>query len=68
MIIFFRVHVSWQPKRGNIMKQKKIGLACSVCGSRNYSKTVGAKVRTERLEIKKYCKYCGEHTLHKETK
>jgi len=50
------------------MKPKKIGLACSVCGSRNYSKSVGSKIRTERLEVKKYCKYCGEHTLHKETK
>ncbi|MEG2799300.1 MAG: 50S ribosomal protein L33, partial [Erysipelotrichaceae bacterium] len=23
---------------------------------------------TARLELKKYCKKCGEHTIHKETK
>lgn len=50
------------------MAQNKIGLACTICGSRNYSKTVGNKVRTERLEVKKFCKYCGKHTMHKETR
>ncbi len=50
------------------MAQKKIGLACTICGSRNYSKNVGMKIRTERLEVKKYCKYCGKHTTHKETR
>jgi large subunit ribosomal protein L33 len=22
----------------------------------------------ERIELKKYCKFCGKHTVHKETK
>ncbi|GAA0484568.1 50S ribosomal protein L33 [Alkalibacterium sp. s-m-22] len=48
--------------------KKKLALACTECGSRNYSKEVGTKVRTERLEIKKYCRYCKTHTLHRETK
>jgi len=48
--------------------KKKLALACTVCGSRNYTKEVGAKVRTERLEINKYCRYCKTHTLHRETK
>lgn len=50
------------------MKKKKIALACTICGSRNYSKDMGVKVRTERLEVKKYCKHCGKHTLHRETR
>jgi large subunit ribosomal protein L33 len=50
------------------MKQSKGALACTVCGSRNYSLDLGKKIRTERLEIKKFCKHCGKHTLHKETK
>ncbi len=50
------------------MKRKKAALACTVCGSRNYTLDSGNTVRTERLEIKKFCKYCGKHTLHKETK
>ncbi|WP_083860995.1 50S ribosomal protein L33 [Alloiococcus otitis] len=50
------------------MAQKKIGLACTICGSRNYTKPAGSKNRTDRLEVKKFCKYCGKHTTHKETR
>ena len=35
------------------MAQKKAALACSVCGSRNYTITLGQNRRVERLEIKK---------------
>ncbi|MDR0297128.1 MAG: 50S ribosomal protein L33 [Streptococcaceae bacterium] len=47
---------------------KKASLACSVCGSRNYSISTGANIRTTRLEVKKFCKTCKKHTLHKETR
>ncbi|MCM0594802.1 50S ribosomal protein L33 [Weissella uvarum] len=48
------------------MTTKKIALACSVCGSRNY--TINKKPdRSDRLEVKKYCKYCDQHTIHRET-
>ncbi|MGY3765662.1 50S ribosomal protein L33 [Vagococcus vulneris] len=50
------------------MAQNKTTLACSECGSRNYSKNGGSATRTERLEVKKFCKYCKKHTLHRETK
>lgn len=53
---------------GRAMATKKSALACSVCGSRNYSKAVSEGKRGERLEIKKFCKYCQKYTLHKETK
>ncbi|MHA8137893.1 50S ribosomal protein L33 [Lactobacillaceae bacterium Scapto_B20] len=49
------------------MSQKKLVLACSVCGSRNYVSNNNAS-RTERLEVKKFCKHCGKHTLHRETR
>ena len=49
------------------MAQKKAALACSVCGSRNYTITLGQNRRVERLEIKKFCKYCNKQTLHRET-
>ena len=26
------------------------------------------KNNPDRMELKKYCKFCGAHTLHKETK
>ncbi|AYW44466.1 50S ribosomal protein L33 [Tetragenococcus koreensis] len=50
------------------MSGKKAGLACSVCGSRNYTKSTSEGKSGQRLETKKYCKYCNKHTLHKETK
>lgn len=48
------------------MAVKKVALACSVCGSRNYM-VVKKPTRVERLEVKKFCKYCGNHPLHRET-
>ena len=45
-----------------------ITLACTECKRRNYSTTKNKKTMTERLEIKKYCKFCQKHTVHKETK
>ncbi|GEA94848.1 50S ribosomal protein L33 [Weissella viridescens] len=48
------------------MAQKKVALACNECGSRNY--TIAKKPdRSTRLEVKKYCKYCEKHTIHRET-
>lgn len=48
---------------------KKTILACTDCGQRNYApKASESSTRTERLELKKFCKYCGKHTLHRETK
>ncbi|MCM2535547.1 50S ribosomal protein L33 [Neobacillus pocheonensis] len=46
---------------------KKIVLACVECGSRNYS-TVAKQTQSDRLELKKFCKTCGSHTNHRETK
>ncbi|MBQ1300437.1 MAG: 50S ribosomal protein L33 [Erysipelotrichaceae bacterium] len=47
---------------------EKIILTCSECLSRNYTTTRNKQTRTERLEIRKYCKKCEKYTLHKETK
>lgn len=46
----------------------KITLACTECKQRNYNMTKEKKNHPERLETKKYCKFCHRHTLHKETK
>ena len=45
-----------------------ITLACTECKQRNYQTTKNKKNDTERIEIKKYCKFCKKHTMHKETK
>ncbi|MDO4378822.1 MAG: 50S ribosomal protein L33 [Erysipelotrichia bacterium] len=46
----------------------KVILTCSECLSRNYTTTRNRKNAAGRLELLKYCKKCGKHTLHKETK
>ncbi|HLC17717.1 MAG TPA: 50S ribosomal protein L33 [Thermodesulfobacteriota bacterium] len=45
-----------------------ITLACTDCKRRNYSTTKNKKTIPDRLELKKYCKFCRKHTVHKETK
>jgi len=46
----------------------KIGLKCEVCGEINYSTTKNNKTFTEKMALRKYCKRCNKHTLHKEVK
>jgi len=46
----------------------KITLACTDCKQRNYYTTKEKKTHPDRMETKKYCKFCRSHTLHKETK
>ncbi|ERJ12403.1 50S ribosomal protein L33 [Haloplasma contractile] len=48
--------------------RKKVILACEECLSRNYTSNKNTHNDRERLEIKKFCKKCGKHTIHKETK
>lgn len=46
----------------------RITLECTECKNRNYNMTKDKKTHPERMETKKYCKFCRSHTLHKETK
>ncbi len=48
--------------------QETITLACTVCKRRNYTLTKNKKKNPDRLELKKFCKFCRKHTLHKEIK
>ena len=57
-----------QKTRGGRKMRTKITLACTECKQRNYNMTKEKKNHPERLETKKYCKFCRTHTLHKETK
>lgn len=67
MVFLFSVNVV-SKGADNQMAVKKAALACSICGSRNYSKSVSEGKKGERLEINKFCKYCNQYTLHRETK
>ena len=46
----------------------KITLACTECKQRNYNTTKNKKNTPDRLEMKKYCRFCKKHTVHRETK
>ncbi len=46
----------------------KITLACEECKQRNYNLTKDKKLHPDRVQTKKYCKFCKKHTSHKETK
>lgn len=44
------------------------GLKCAECSSFNYL-TVRNKLNSpDKLQLRKYCKSCKKHTLHKEAK
>ncbi|SMB88764.1 LSU ribosomal protein L33P [Thermanaeromonas toyohensis ToBE] len=45
-----------------------ITLECTECKRRNYTTTKNKRNDPDRLELRKYCPYCGRHTVHKETK
>ena len=50
------------------MGKDKVVLACSEGKQRKYFTTKNKKNDPDRLEMKKHCKFCKKHTLHKETK
>lgn len=45
-----------------------ITLSCTVCKRKNYTTKKNVKTTKERIELKKYCKWCKKHTPHKEEK
>ncbi|PKK96151.1 MAG: 50S ribosomal protein L33 [Tenericutes bacterium HGW-Tenericutes-4] len=46
----------------------RITLACTECKQRNYDTSKNKKNTSDKVELKKYCRFCKKHTLHKETK
>ena len=46
----------------------RVTLRCNACKQRNYNTVKNKKNTTERLELRKYCRFCRKHTVHTETK
>jgi len=46
----------------------KIGLKCEECGEINYTTTKNNKTYTEKMSLRKHCRRCKKHTVHKEVK
>ncbi|WNE41462.1 MAG: 50S ribosomal protein L33 [Mycoplasmataceae bacterium] len=45
--------------------RSRLFLVCSGCSRRNYRTSKGQEV-TEKLSLKKYCKFCFKSITHKE--
>jgi large subunit ribosomal protein L33 len=54
--------------RGVQQMRVRITLACNDCKQRNYDTMKNRKNDPDRLEIKKYCRFCKKHTAHRETR
>ncbi len=55
-------------KKGSGEVRVIINLACEDCKRRNYTTFKNKRNDPDRLELRKYCKWCGKHTTHRETK
>ena len=59
------VKYTWQKKKGI---RPVITLECTECQERNYTTEKNRRNDPSRMELKKYCPRCKEHTLHREVK
>ena len=50
------------------MPRDKVILACGECKRRNYTTMKNKREHPERVEFKKYCRFCDKHTPHKESR
>ena len=45
-----------------------VTLACEECKRRNYQTEKSKRNNPDRIEFRKYCRWCGRHTPHRETR
>jgi large subunit ribosomal protein L33 len=45
-----------------------VQLACGECKRRNYMTDKNKRTHPERVEYRKYCRFCRRHTAHKESR
>ena len=50
------------------MPREIITLQCTECKQKNYQSTKNKKLKPERLELQKFCRFERKHTLHREVK
>ncbi|MDR0469450.1 MAG: 50S ribosomal protein L33 [Peptococcaceae bacterium] len=53
-----------------MVKENRVNiiLACTDCKQRNYTSDKNKKSNPDRLELKKYCRFCKTQTIHRETR
>ena len=45
-----------------------ITLQCGECRRRNYTTVKNKRNDPDRMELKKFCRWCRRHTAHRETR
>jgi large subunit ribosomal protein L33 len=45
-----------------------VTLACDECKRRNYQSEKSKRNDPNRIELRKYCRWCQKHTGHRETR
>jgi large subunit ribosomal protein L33 len=55
-----------QMARGDV--RIAVTLACQECRRRNYQTNKSRRNTPDRVELRKFCRWCGRHTPHKETR
>lgn len=50
------------------MAREIITLVCTECKRKNYTTTKNKRKHPDRLELRKYCRWCNKHTIHREAK
>ena len=45
-----------------------VTMECTECHERNYTTEKSRRNDPQRIELNKFCRRCGKHTLHRETK
>ena len=66
-----RAAPSTQPSEGAMARgdvRIAVTLACEECKRRNYQTEKSKRNNPDRVEFRKYCRWCGKHTPHKETR
>ncbi|OGG35096.1 50S ribosomal protein L33 [Candidatus Gottesmanbacteria bacterium RIFOXYB1_FULL_47_11] len=48
-------------------QRELFAFACTVCKNQNYISARNKVNTPEKISLKKYCRHCKKHTLHKET-
>ena len=55
-----------QVARGDV--RIAVTLACEECKRRNYQTNKSKRNNPDRIALRKYCKWCKQHTGHRETR
>ncbi len=50
------------------MPRELVILACEDCKRRNYTTNKNKREHPDRVTFRKFCRFCGKHTPHKETR